>query len=69
MRTDAAAVADRLRWAVEWVKAEQPPDDLPDLMLRAAAALERSASKHWRTIAAIEAVVLVVVACLIGGAR
>lgn len=61
MKHDPITVAERLRWATEHYKADcSQPRDLADLMLRAAETLERAVPKHWRTIATVEAVLLII---------
>lgn len=63
MEHDPLTVADRLRWAREWWKEDhRQPADLDKLLLRAAETLERTVPAHWRVIAVLEAVVLIVAA-------
>lgn len=67
MRHDPLTVADRLRWAREWWKTDNSqPRDLGDLLLRAAETLERTVPSHWRVLAVIEAVALLVAAISLG---
>lgn len=61
-RYDPITVADRLRWArAHWQQDNRQPRDLDDLMLRAAETLERTVPKHWRTVATIQAVLMIVI--------
>lgn len=58
---DPITVADRLRWAREHWKADNSqPRDLDGLLLRAAETLERTVPCRWRTIAAFEALLLLI---------
>lgn len=60
---DPITVADRLRWAREhWLRDNTQPRDLDSLLNRAADTLDNTVPKHWRTIAALEAVMLIVLA-------
>lgn len=63
MEHDPLTVADRLRWAREWWQEDhRQPADLGNLLLRAAETLERTVPKRWRTIAVVEAVLLIIFA-------